>query len=613
MHFQASLPRLPIPKLEDTCQRYLKAQKSLLTDEQFTKTQSYVDEFLRNEGLLFQKELIKKDKKNRHTNYISEYWFDMYLRDRKSLPINYNPIIIYSQENDMSYNDQLVKGTNFIVSSIRFMKSLRANVLEPEVFHLNPKKSNTKLFRKIVGILPSWISCYGAYAFKAFPLDMSQYANLFNSTRIPEIEKDRIYLDKSARHILVMRGGNFYCFDVINSDGTLVTPTKIAANLNFILEDKKESSKNPIGIFTTAERDQWAEARTHLLKIGNEDILKKIDTAAFALIFDDEDYSEEFLNLLRNFLHSDGKNRWFDKSFSLIITKDGTAAVNFEHSWGDGIAILRYFKDVKADIMKHWWFKPEDKLLISTIEPNVESLEFTLDEKVKDLIQLEVNKYKIWTNSLSVDYISFKNFGKNSIKKFGASPDAIIQLAIQLGFYKQEGKFVASYEACSTAAFKHGRTDTVRPCTEQTNTLCSIFCDKSSTISNDELKKMIIDCSKTHTELVKNGAMGQGFDRHLFALKKMQEELGNIKSSLFEDPAYSSLNYNILCTSTLSTPAMLGGGFGPVVPEGYGIGYMVLDNEIRGLITCYSKHNNATEYVKNLTSALEDLQRVMIS
>ncbi|XP_043485114.1 carnitine O-palmitoyltransferase 2, mitochondrial-like isoform X2 [Leptopilina heterotoma] len=613
MHFQASLPRLPVPKLEDTCRRYLNAQKPLLSEEEFTKTKSFVDKFLKSEGQTFQKELLATDKRNSHTSYISEYWFDMYLRDRRPLPINYNPILVYNQETDERYNDQLVKATNLIVSSARFMKSLRAGILEPEVFHLNPKKSNTELFRTITGMLPSWISWYGAYAFKAFPLDMSQYANLFNSTRIPEQNKDRIFLDKSARHLVVMRGGNFYSFEVLNSDGSLVAPKKIAANLNFILQDKKQKSENPVGVLTGSDRNRWAEARAHLLKIGNDDILRKIDSAAFVLILDDENIGEEYKGLLHHFLHGDGKNRWFDKSFSLIITKDGFAGVNFEHSWGDGVAILRYFQDIKADISKHLWFRPEDRLLISNINPDVESLEFTLDEEVKNVIQLEGKKYKDWVDSLSVDYMTYEGFGKDEVKKFGVSPDAIMQLAFQLAFYKQEGRTVASYESCSTAAFKHGRTETVRPCTEQTKKVCSILAEKSSEVSNAELKKMIVDCSKAHTELVKNAAMGQGFDRHLFALKKMQEEFGENKSDLFEDSAFSAINYNILSTSTLSTPILLAGGFGPVVPDGYGIGYMIQDKRLGAVVTSYTQHRNATQYVKNLQAAIEDIHRVMIS
>ena len=38
--------------------------------------------------------------------------------------------------------------------------------------------------------------------------------------------------------------------------------------------------------------------------------------------------------------------RWFDKSFQLIICNDGKAAVHFEHAWGDGVAMLRFFNEV---------------------------------------------------------------------------------------------------------------------------------------------------------------------------------------------------------------------------------------------------------------------------
>ena len=31
------------------------------------------------------------------------------------------------------------------------------------------------------------------------------------------------------------------------------------------------------------------------------------------------------------------------------MTKGGKAAVNFEHAWGDGVAVLRYFNEVYKD------------------------------------------------------------------------------------------------------------------------------------------------------------------------------------------------------------------------------------------------------------------------
>jgi len=49
---------------------------------------------------------------------------------------------------------------------LRFRETLRDGHLEPEVYHMNPKKSDTDTFRNVVRLLPSAISWYGAYLFK---------------------------------------------------------------------------------------------------------------------------------------------------------------------------------------------------------------------------------------------------------------------------------------------------------------------------------------------------------------------------------------------------------------------------------------------------------------
>lgn len=166
LHFQASLPRLPIPKLEDSCRRYLNAQKPLLNDKELENTSSYVSKFLANEGQTLQKLLLQNNAENSHTSYISKPWFDMYLQDRKPLPINYNPFLVFVPESDPKYDTQLVKATNLVVSSLRFLKSLKNNILEPEIFHMKPEKSDTQLFRNVTRLIPSRFSWYGAYLFK---------------------------------------------------------------------------------------------------------------------------------------------------------------------------------------------------------------------------------------------------------------------------------------------------------------------------------------------------------------------------------------------------------------------------------------------------------------
>lgn len=238
LHFQPSLPRLPIPKLENTCDRYLASLKPLLDAESFDKSSTIVKDFQQNVGPQLQSLLQAKDKSQKHTSYISQPWFDMYLSDRQPLPINYNPLLILTPHDKPAMNNQRIQATNFVVSSLRFMRSLRAKLLGPEVFHLNPKESDTEKYRRIMRMTPSAISTYVSYLFKAYPLDMSQYEGLFGGTRIPEQGKDRIYRNNESKHIIVLKQGHIYAVDVLDNDGKngyLLENNSLALNITFIL------------------------------------------------------------------------------------------------------------------------------------------------------------------------------------------------------------------------------------------------------------------------------------------------------------------------------------------------------------------------------------------
>lgn len=443
---------------------------------------------------------------------------------------------------------------------------------------------------------------------------MSQYLNLFNTTRIPLPEKDQIYHDARSRHLVVMRKGHFYAFNVLDESGYIRQPSEIAACLKSILEDERPFDEFPTGILTTSERDKWAATRLHLENTGNKNVLKKIDSAIFTMVLDDDHIGEDYTKLQQKYLHSDGTNRWFDKSICLITTKDGYAGLNFEHSWGDGVAVLRFFNNVKTDVSEKPRFHPEDvKYLSNKQSSEVERLQFLQDSKTKCIINEEKKNYETWVNQLRVDYFIYEGFGKNECKNFKVSPDAIMQLAFQLALYELEGQMVPTYESCSTAAFKHGRTEAIRSCTLQTKAVCAALAKKNCDTSTTELKKMIVECSNVHGILTKDAAMGKGFDRHLFGLKRICEESGRQIPAIFEDPSYHTLNQNVLSTSTLSSPAVFAGGFGPVINDGYGIGYMIQDHRLGAVVTSYQGKRNANEYVKSLENAFKKIYRVLIS
>ncbi|XP_065216088.1 carnitine O-palmitoyltransferase 2, mitochondrial-like [Planococcus citri] len=608
LHFQQSLPRLPIPELPKTCDRYLQSLKPILTQDEFNNTESIVKKFQTEVGAQLHKELKDQDAENKDTSYISEPWFHMYLCDRTPLPINYNPALIFVNQGSSFYDKQLIKTSNLIISSLRFYKSLKDNILEPEVFHLNPKKSDTLMFRRITSMLPSAISWYGAYLFNAYPLDMVQYSHLFGSTRIPEPGKDRLFHRDHRKHIVVLRRGHFYSVDVLDDSGHILSPEVILTSINAILSDDSAPAEHPLGILTSTERNKWAETRKHLENIGNAASLNVIDTSLFAVALD-EPISEIPKDICKWFLHSDGINRWFDKSFTLICTGNGIAGLNFEHSWGDGVAVLRYFQDIHKDTKD----KPKVTEITETVSLPSEShsprkLNFVIDDRIKREVDLAKFSYKKVCDSLDLNDVIY-DIGKSQCKKFKVSPDAIMQLSFQLAYYNYARKTVATYESCSTAAFKHGRTETIRPCTMETKKFCEAVTAKS--LSNEELRKIIDECSKAHGNLVKNAAMGQGFDRHLFALRKLAEKKSSTLPSIFTDLSYQKINQNILSTSTLSSEVVLGGGFGPVVQDGFGIAYMIRDDSCGAVVTNYKDQTDGSKFKSCLEDGFKTIQSVL--
>lgn len=51
------------------------------------------------------------------------------------------------------------------------------------------------------------------------------------------------------------------------------------------------------------------------------------------------------------------------------------------------------------------------------------------------------------------------------MKTCKVSPDAYIQMGLQLAYYRDAGRFSLTYEASMTRLYREGRTETVRPCT----------------------------------------------------------------------------------------------------------------------------------------------------
>uniref|UniRef100_A0A8C7KKC9 Carnitine palmitoyltransferase 1Aa (liver) n=1 Tax=Oncorhynchus kisutch TaxID=8019 RepID=A0A8C7KKC9_ONCKI len=350
------------------------------------------------------------------------------------------------------------------------------------------------------------------------------------------------------------------------------------------------------GMFTPPGRVPWAEAREAYLRQGrNQQALDTVEKAAFFVTLDDteqrykaEDPVRSLDSYAKSLLHGKCYDRWFDKSFNLIVFRNGTMGLNAEHSWADAPIIGHLWEHVLSmDPVKlgyteegHCKGNPHPSL------PGPQRLQWNIPAECQTAIASSLMVAKALADDVDSHIIPFNCFGKGLIKKCRTSPDAFIQIALQLAHFRDKGRFCLTYEASMTRMFREGRTETVRSCTVETCAFLRL--------------KLLKEAATRHQQLYRLAMTGGGIDRHLFCLYVVSKYLGEDSAFLKEvlsEPWRLSTSQTPLQQVELFDLARhpeyvsSGGGFGPVADDGYGVSYIILgENLINFHIS--SKHSS---------------------
>lgn len=77
LRFEDSLPRLPVPSLDETAKRYLKSVHPLLTAQEYQSTEAAVAKFIQpgGQGEELQKRLQARAADPNVKNWIYEWWY----------------------------------------------------------------------------------------------------------------------------------------------------------------------------------------------------------------------------------------------------------------------------------------------------------------------------------------------------------------------------------------------------------------------------------------------------------------------------------------------------------------------------------------------------------
>ena len=369
--------------------------------------------------------------------------------------------------------------------------------------------------------------------------------------------------------------------------------------------ENTSSRETALGSLTAIKRASWAVVRQGIAALDPENArsLDLLNSALFIVCLD-ETAPANIEAGSQNALHGDGKNRWFDKPLQLIFTANGYSSINVEHVGIDGFVIMRYLYEVNKERQQNQDSAQNTSISMELEQPT--KLQCKLSEEILAEIKQTEAEVEGFISEHETKVLDFQEFGRNFIKNYRLSPDAVVQLAIQLAYVKLRGRVDCVYESVHTRRFAYGRTEAMRSVTPESVELIRTFIEENSGGAKYAALKAAV---AAHVSRQKDCQQGYGVDRHLAALLRLAIAQG-IMPKIYQDKAYKVLGDSTICTSSLAS----GMGlelfcFGQVVDNGYGIGYIIKPDGVTASVT--SKYQQTQEYIESLRESLSDLGKLM--
>ncbi|EDV28163.1 uncharacterized protein TRIADDRAFT_21860 [Trichoplax adhaerens] len=599
---QESLPRLPVPRLQETLTKYLRSLKALVDDNEYQSNENIVKEFGQPGGIGDKLTKMIQQKAKTHDSWLHDWWMKSeYLDPRYPICVHTSPAFLFPKRSFRKKSQQIEFAAKMIIAIIEFYYKIKGEDL--------PVDKSGK-----------------------HPVCMVQYTKLFYSCRIPGKTADSIAQCSpepgQPEFIVVVHNNHFFAVEVAKND-QIYSREMIEQQLNCVFE-KSWRPAPPIGVLTTSDRDSWFKSYDLLMKDQmSAESIEKIQKSMFMLCFDQDNsglnnvQSHLFMDNddgSRNasygqMLHGGGStkntpNRWFDKTLQasiFIINSNGDNGLIYEHSECDGTPVMNLVDYILSrDNITENEYKDTSSNTVA-----VKDLNFNVDNDTITAIKDSILKIDKLITSLNLRSLNFKDYGKNFIKSQSLSPDSFFQTAMQIAFYRIHSRMASTYESGSTRLYLLGRTETIRSASLEAKAFAeAAFSDDIEvSVKRDLLKQAIV----AHKKLASEANVAQGWDRHFLGMKMAAEENLSEMPKLFTSSGFVKSFFIELSTSQVPFKHPICMSFGPVNSDCYGIGYNLLPDNILFICTTFndSTATNLLDFAEALQLSLAEMKKIL--
>uniref|UniRef100_A0A0N4ZVM1 Carn_acyltransf domain-containing protein n=1 Tax=Parastrongyloides trichosuri TaxID=131310 RepID=A0A0N4ZVM1_PARTI len=592
------LPNLPVPSLDETIDKYLESIEEIFTEEELSQ--------IKKEAIIFKNsfdskilQLTTKIYSLFTDNYVTGFWEKgAYLYGRDPLLIN----------SSVAYVD--------IVKPKPANQARRA----AHVIYLEGQ-GQLSIFKQQQKPISEGMLC------------MSHYIKNSCSTRVPGIECDRIVNNGLSNYCILIHKGLLYKVNSFNEETNEPEDIQVLYEkvVDILLnEDNCDENEKYVSAFTTDNRTTWAKNREKYF-VSNKNNKKNLDIIENAIcviylcdrddIGSDEYSTEKFM--LEN-LTGNGINRWVDKSVNYVITKSGRFGGTTEHSIADGSEFDHFMENYiiadkynmeYPDVIENIYKRNEKRGL-----HKAERLHFEMSPQMIDEAKRCYNEALERGADVDLKALILRDFGKGIIKKSNISPNGFIQMAIQLAYFKDQGKFSLTYESASVRFYQNSRTETLRSVTKDSCNFVKGMLDTN--LSKEDKFALLKKATEKHTYNNKQCMVGKGCDRHLFVLYIFSQILGRQNEFLntyIKQKWTLSTSQPPFVTNQVNEDADLesvwqGAAFGAVDKKGYGICYRFGGNHSTIIyITSFKseKNTDSERFSRLLFESIKEMEELL--
>lgn len=549
-HLTADLPPLPVPTLLESFERFRKATAALLDPAEASGLNQSIADFVHDHAPALQQTLEEyaATMTESGSNWMAEQWLERYLNNRDPLLLTDN----------VTYQLNLPTESTGIERIVELLQRIGS-------IHILQAKRDT----------PAEVDPKGRR------MSMDSWADFNGGIRTPADEVDiwmRAGTGATYRTIGILYLGRMWEIPFTGAEGKLLDANQLRSSVEYVLQQTTPATQNFVAFSALGSEILAADAPWTTQE--NQPVYNQLANMLFTLTID-PDASDDIATLQR-WAFQPG-NAWVYKPISYLTALDSNMlAASLEHSVIDGGTLA-----TAVTRMQH--------INLATLDTQHDAHIEAAQELVWHDVNYDLAGITEQSSRLSARRVVAR---RDEPLLYEISADARAQLILMIAQHLTFGTIRSHYESCDMRHYRGGRTETIRPVTMEALTFVTALVEQQATESQ------FTAAVSAHTDWIKAAKMSQVFDRHLFMMQYIGQELGGADAAIFAN--YPAAQEDFLSTSSLGTPeAIIRFVFAPTARHGFGVNYTTVDNGTEYVVTWTQDTSRAEEFCDNLPIAAD--------